>query len=60
MGKKTLLSPKNDFVFHKLFAENTRILISLLQAVLDLPVEEYEYIQVVDPNLKREYIDDKL
>jgi hypothetical protein len=31
-----------------------------LQAVLDLPVEEYQGLEVVDPYLEREYPDDKL
>jgi predicted transposase/invertase (TIGR01784 family) len=58
--EKKPLSPKNDFVFHKVFAEHKSILISFLQSVLDLPAEEYQDIQIVDPTLKREYIDDKL
>jgi predicted transposase/invertase (TIGR01784 family) len=54
------LSPKNDFVFHKVFSENMAALSGFLQAVLDLPIEEYQGIEVVDPHLDREYIDDKL
>jgi predicted transposase/invertase (TIGR01784 family) len=59
MGKKPL-SPKNDFIFHKVFAKNMTILSSFLQAVLDLPIEEYQGLEVVDPHLEREYPDDKL
>jgi predicted transposase/invertase (TIGR01784 family) len=58
-GKKPL-SPTNDFIFHKVFAEHKSILISFLQSVLDLPADEYEDIKIVDPSLKREYFDDKL
>ncbi|MDR1490098.1 MAG: Rpn family recombination-promoting nuclease/putative transposase, partial [Desulfovibrio sp.] len=59
MDKKPL-SPVNDFVFRKIFGEKVEILRDFLQAVLDLPVEEYQTLTVVDPNLEREYIDDKL
>ena len=31
-----------------------------LKAVLDLPAEDYERLTVVDPNLDREFIEDKL
>ncbi|MDR1686533.1 MAG: Rpn family recombination-promoting nuclease/putative transposase [Desulfovibrio sp.] len=58
-GKKPL-SPTNDFAFHKIFAEHKNILMSFLQAVLDLPAEEYEDIEIVDPALQPDYIDDKL
>jgi predicted transposase/invertase (TIGR01784 family) len=57
--EKKPLSPKNDFVFHKVFAKNMAVLSGFLQAVLDLPVEEYQGIEVVDPHLEQEYIDDK-
>jgi predicted transposase/invertase (TIGR01784 family) len=54
------LSPTNDFVFKKIFGENLNILKDFLGAVLDLPAEDYQDLMVVDPNLDREYIDDKL
>jgi len=59
---KELLSPKNDFVFKLLFGEPTRlnILKAFLQAVLDLPAEEYDHLVIVDPHLHRESPDDKL
>jgi predicted transposase/invertase (TIGR01784 family) len=59
MGKE-LLSPKNDLIFRKIFGENIQILSSFLQSVLDLPIEEYQGLEVVDPHLEREYIDGKL
>ncbi|MDR2893741.1 MAG: Rpn family recombination-promoting nuclease/putative transposase [Deltaproteobacteria bacterium] len=54
------LSPTNDFVFKKIFGENLNILRDFLGAVLDLPTEEYKDLTVLDPNLEREYLDDKL
>jgi len=56
------LSPKNDFVFKLLFGEPKRlnILKAFLQAVLDLPAEEYDHLVIVDPHLHRESPDDKL
>ena len=59
---KEPLSPKNDFVFKLLFGEPRRldILRAFLQAVLDLPAEEYGRLVIVDPHLHRESPDDKL
>jgi predicted transposase/invertase (TIGR01784 family) len=58
--ERMLLSPTNDFVFKKIFGENLGILKDFLQAVLDLPPGEYRDLTVVDPNLDREYLEDKL
>lgn len=57
-----ILSPKNDFVFKMIFGDhrNTDILTAFLQAVLDLPAEEYARLEIVDPHLKREFEADKL
>jgi len=59
---KEPLSPKNDFVFKLLFGEPKRlnILKAFLQAVMDLPAEEYDRLVIVDPHLHRESPDDKL
>jgi predicted transposase/invertase (TIGR01784 family) len=54
------LSPTNDFVFRKVFGENLTVLESFLKTVLDLPAEEYKGLTVVDPNLGRDFIGDKL
>ena len=56
------LSPKNDLVFKLLFGVPARLnlLRSFLQAVLDLPAEEYDRLVIVDPHLPREYPEDKL
>jgi predicted transposase/invertase (TIGR01784 family) len=56
-----LLPLKNDFVFKLVFGDKRRVelLTAFLQAVLDLPAEEYEKVTIVDPNVKKEYIKDK-
>ena len=58
--EKKLLSPINDFVFKKLFGDNIPVLTDFLQAVLDLPKEDYRGIVIVDPNLRAEKEHDKL
>ena len=57
-----ILSPKNDFVFKRLFgdAKHTAPLEAFLQATLGLPEEEFVGLSVGDPNLNREFEDDKL
>jgi predicted transposase/invertase (TIGR01784 family) len=59
---KELLSVKNDYVFCRIFGEtaNLEILADFLSAVLDFPKEEYDYIEIVDPHLKRMHESDKL
>lgn len=56
-----LLPLKNDFVFKLVFGDQRRValLTAFLQAVLDLPAEEYETVTIVDPNVKKEYQTDK-
>ncbi|MDR2132807.1 MAG: Rpn family recombination-promoting nuclease/putative transposase, partial [Clostridiales Family XIII bacterium] len=60
--KGGLLPPKSDVVFKLLFGDerNADLLIALLKAVLDLPFDEYEKIEIVDPHLLREAAGDKL
>jgi hypothetical protein len=55
-----LLSPKSDIVFKLIFGDqrNADVLAAFLQAVLDLPAEEYEKIAVVDPHLKADLLDE--
>ena len=57
----SILSPKNDFVFKQIFGDSTHIapLAAFLQAALGLPAEEFAGLMVIDPNLNREYEDDK-
>jgi predicted transposase/invertase (TIGR01784 family) len=60
--KLKILLPKIDVIFKMLFgdARNSDLLLSFLKSVLTLPADEYESIAIVDPQLKRETIDDKL
>ena len=56
-----LLPLKTDFVFKLVFGDKRRVelLTAFLQAVLDLPVEEYDEVTIVDPNVKKEFNKDK-
>ncbi|MDR3123177.1 MAG: Rpn family recombination-promoting nuclease/putative transposase [Treponema sp.] len=59
----TLMLPKVDIAFKLLFGDerSKNILTDFLKAVLpDLAEEEFEELTIVDPHLKREFIDDKL
>jgi predicted transposase/invertase (TIGR01784 family) len=60
-GPLRLLPLKSDFVFKLVFGDKRRVelLTAFLQAVLELPAEEYEKVTIVDPNVKKEYIKDK-
>lgn len=59
MQKQSLLLPTNDFVFKKVFAENTDLLGNLLAAALNVPEEELQSVVVIDAHLRRETIEDK-
>ncbi|CAN2045363.1 transposase [Candidatus Magnetomoraceae bacterium gMMP-1] len=49
---KSLLSPKLDFVFKKLFVEDTELLIDLINAVLNLPKKKrIKSIEVKNPTI---------
>jgi predicted transposase/invertase (TIGR01784 family) len=59
----TLMLPKVDFAFKLLFGDqrSKNILADFLKATLpELAEEEFEELTIVDPHLKREFIDDKL
>jgi len=47
------LSPKSNYIFKQIFGDqrNADILGGFLQAVLDLPAEEYDRLTIVDPHL---------
>jgi predicted transposase/invertase (TIGR01784 family) len=62
MKEQKFFTPTNDFVFKMIFGDehNIDILTDFLQAILDLPPEEYEHIQLADPHAKREREKDKL
>ena len=56
-----ILSPKNDFVFKRIFgdANHPAPLSAFLRAALGLPEDELAGISVVDPNLNPKHRDDK-
>jgi predicted transposase/invertase (TIGR01784 family) len=59
--KKPLLKIMVDYVFKLIFGDqrNIDILAGFLKAALKLPEAEYDSLTIVDPNLKREFADDK-
>jgi predicted transposase/invertase (TIGR01784 family) len=59
--KKPVLKIMVDYVFKLIFGDqrNIDILAGFLKAALDLPEAEYDSLIIVDPNLKREFADDK-
>ena len=55
------LSPRYDVVFKSIFGEkHIPVLSDFLQSVLDLPVDEYEDIRLMDPHLLRKHKKGKL
>lgn len=62
MEKHKLLPVKSDIVFRLFFADerNREELICLLKAMLRLPDDDYDKIDIADPYLLPEYDDDKL
>jgi len=59
---KEFMSAKSDIIFKLLFGNelNKDLLIRFLTAVLKLPLNEYTDIQIIDPQTRRKYKDDKL
>jgi predicted transposase/invertase (TIGR01784 family) len=57
-----LLPLKNDLVFKLVFGDHRHIAIirAFLVSALDIPAEEYEDLEIVDPHLERDSPDDKL
>ncbi|MDR2093401.1 MAG: Rpn family recombination-promoting nuclease/putative transposase, partial [Azoarcus sp.] len=45
-----ILKPRTDIVFKRLMSDK-RLLVSFLQSALDLPPEDYDDVQIVDPHL---------
>ena len=56
-----LMSPKVDFVFKLIFGDekNKDLLIAFLSAVLGMPVEDFEGIEIINSELLREFAEDK-
>ncbi|MDR2175933.1 MAG: Rpn family recombination-promoting nuclease/putative transposase [Synergistaceae bacterium] len=61
-NSKPLLHLKNDIIFKMVFgdAKNSRILKAFLLAVLDLPEEEYDVLEIMDTHLRAARPDEKL
>jgi predicted transposase/invertase (TIGR01784 family) len=59
---KIYTAATNDLMFKMLFgdAKNKDIIEDFLKSVLDIPAEEYEQIEITDPNFRQEEIGDKL
>jgi predicted transposase/invertase (TIGR01784 family) len=57
-----LLPLKNDLVFKMVFGDHRYIAIirAFLMATLDIPAEEYENLEIIDPHLERDSPGDKL
>ncbi|MDR1884989.1 MAG: Rpn family recombination-promoting nuclease/putative transposase, partial [Synergistaceae bacterium] len=57
-----LLPLKNDLIFKLTFGDHRYIQIirAFLTAALDIPAEEYEDLQIIDPHLERDSPVDKL
>ena len=56
-----LMSPKVDFAFKLIFGDekNKDLLIAFLSAVLGLPAEEFEGIEIINGELLREFAEDR-
>lgn len=56
-----ILPPRMDFVFKRLFGDerNKDILSAFLKAVLGLPDEDFKELQLLNTELKKEYVEDK-
>jgi predicted transposase/invertase (TIGR01784 family) len=65
-GKKkreiNLLPLKSDIIFKAIFGDkrNKHILTAFLKTVLEMPEDEFESIELIDPHIEREFPDDKL
>ena len=61
-SRQVFIPAKSDVVFKALFGDelNKTFLISFLKAVLNLDIDEYTDIQIIDPHLKRKRKGDKL
>ena len=62
MDKKDILPVKSDVIFRLFFADerNADFLIDFLKSVLRLPDDDYNEMEIADPNLLREFAGDKL
>jgi predicted transposase/invertase (TIGR01784 family) len=54
------LSPKNDFVFKKIYAEHKAILADFLSAALERPETDFQTLELLNPNLEKDVPVEKL
>ncbi|MFZ3129722.1 MAG: PD-(D/E)XK nuclease family transposase [Desulfosporosinus sp.] len=56
-----LMSPKVDFVFKLIFGDekNKDLLVAFLSAVLGVPAEDFEGIEIINNELLREFAEDR-
>ncbi|MDR0596106.1 MAG: Rpn family recombination-promoting nuclease/putative transposase [Clostridiales Family XIII bacterium] len=56
------LSPRNDYIFRRIFGDpdDKGVLTEFLKAALDIPWDEYGEIEIVAPESKIDFVDDKL
>ena len=61
MDNGFLMSPKVDFVFKLIFGDekNKDLLIALLSAILRLPKEDFEGLEIINSERIREFAEDK-
>jgi len=62
MSERNFVPVKSDVIFRLFFADerNKGLLINFLKSIINLPDDEYQRIEFVDPSLLREYPGDKL
>jgi hypothetical protein len=62
MENRAFLPVKSDVIFRLFYADerNQEFLVSLLKSMLRLPEDDYDEIEIADPHLLREFVDDKL
>jgi hypothetical protein len=55
------MSPRNDYFFKRIFgdARDKDILTEFLKAALDIPWDEYDELEIVNPGSNIEYTGDK-
>jgi predicted transposase/invertase (TIGR01784 family) len=60
-ARRNPLSPRNDYFFKRIFgdARDKEILTDFLKAAIEIPAEEYDDIEIVDPASNAEHADDK-
>jgi len=60
-NSKEILSPKNDYVFKLIFADenNKEILAAFLSAVLNVTVDEFQGLEIINSELLKEFKEDK-